>query len=390
MFKRIYFIQILMCLAVFLAACAPSAAATPEPPLVAISTIPANTASISGNVWHDLCALAGGEGGSPVQPSAGCVASADGGFKANGTRETGEPGLEGILVSLGYGACGNVTDHLETRTDQDGTYEFANLPAGAYCVMIDPLRAENALLLPGGWTSPVASADTSVISISANLMSSEQKAGLDFGWDYQFLPLPSESEAVQPATSGKVNVEALNLRAGPSLNHRIFLQLKEGTLLEITGRSENQEWLLVRLESGTQGWVYSGYVDTQAVLADLPMLEAYGGAYLNPVDVSPPATSQGTPLSQNIVVSIEGNVATVNIAGFVENAKLIVILESPDGKADLVVGSGKSNANGNAAIQFEMPREWADGEPLTSGDLVLIVSSKDGKARISADIQYYR
>jgi uncharacterized protein YgiM (DUF1202 family) len=383
MFKRIYLIHILILSGILLAACAPSVAPVSEPTPVAVSTLPANTASISGTLWQDLCAPASGEG-----PSAGCVASADGGLEANSTHDAGEPGLADVLVSLGFGACDHVTNGLETKTNQDGAYEFANLPAGEYCVMVDPLRSENAQLLPGSWTFPAASAGTSTVAISVNLAGNEGKTGIDFGWDTQ--SQPAESVADQASPTGKVNVQALNLRAGPGLSHRIFLQLNEGTALEIMGRSENQEWLQVRLDSGTQGWVYYEYVDTQAEIADLPLREAYGGAYLEPVDVSPTASPPETNQSQEVSVSIEDNVATVKINGFVEDTRLVLKLKKPDGKSSLVVGKGRTNANGNARIQFEMPADWPDGEPLTSGELDLVVSSKDGNASIDVTIQYYR
>jgi hypothetical protein len=156
------------------------------------------------------------------------------------------------------------------------------------------------------------------------------------------------------------------------------------------GRSENQEWLQVRLDSGTQGWVYYEYVDTQAVIADLPLLEAYGGAYLNPVDVAPTASPPETRQPQKVSVSIEDNLATVKINGFIEDARLVLKLERSDGKSSLVVGKGRTNANGHASIQFEMPADWPDGEPLTSGEMDLVVSSKDGKASLDVTIQYYR
>jgi hypothetical protein len=80
--NQLKIISVFMLIAFLLAACVPGllniAPVVSEPePVVVISTIPANTASISGVGWHDLCALAGGEGGMPIQPSAGCVLSND-------------------------------------------------------------------------------------------------------------------------------------------------------------------------------------------------------------------------------------------------------------------------------------------------------------------------
>ena len=42
------------------------------------------SASISGRVWHDLCAIAGSEGGSPIKFSGDCIRTGDGGYRANG------------------------------------------------------------------------------------------------------------------------------------------------------------------------------------------------------------------------------------------------------------------------------------------------------------------
>src|SRR6187549_1170763 len=59
--------------------------------------------TISGTVWHDLCAVP--EGPAPNPPPAGCVASSGGGLIANGTLEAGEPGIAGVSVSLHNNSC---------------------------------------------------------------------------------------------------------------------------------------------------------------------------------------------------------------------------------------------------------------------------------------------
>lgn len=380
--NRMKLMTVLTLAAIFLGACVPGllnvapVVSGPEPTVIAISTLPANTASISGVVWHDLCALAGGEDGAPLQTSAGCVLSETGGFQANGIREADDPGLGDVLVSLGYGACSESRDHFEVRTNADGSFVFADLPAGTYCLAVDSLRPENGLLLPGQWTSPEDLGNTGIARIDVTLQSGEAKTDVNFGWDYQFLPAP-ESTSLR----GSVNVQGLNLRIGPGGNHKILRQLAEGTQVEIQGRSENMEWLLVRLSSGTQGWVFAEYVDTQAVIASLPLKEASGGAYLAPSDV---------PRSRNVQVSIENNIATVDILGLPADTKLIVTLSRPGGKDDLVVGRGSTSADGSAMIRFEMPSKWPDGSLLKGGELVLVVSSKDGRASVSVNIQYYR
>jgi hypothetical protein len=165
---------------------------TPEPgptsTLVAVPTATAEPkpelASISGRVWHDLCAVAGGEGGTPMIPSAGCVQSGDGSYRANGVLEAGEPGIGEVLVTLGAGAC-PVSGLAMTTTGSDGTFFFTGLAAGTYCLSVDALHGQNApLLLPGDWTYPAPSIGSAVV----DLVAGEHKMEVNFGWDYQFLP----------------------------------------------------------------------------------------------------------------------------------------------------------------------------------------------------------
>ncbi len=179
---------------------APGAASTPTehplPPTGATHTPPANTGRIEGLVWHDVCAITGGEGGAPATPSAGCVAK-DGAFQANGVFDTGEPGISGVVVDLGQGAC-PANGLLQATTDAAGKYTFEGLPGGAYCVSIDPTSGPNvSILIPGMWTS--LSVDMAEVSI--NLNPEEQKSGVNFGWDFQFLPLPETPAATE--TSGE-------------------------------------------------------------------------------------------------------------------------------------------------------------------------------------------
>ncbi len=155
----------------------PEPTATPEPSL----------ASLSGRVWHDLCAIAGGEGDEEAVPSDGCIATADGeSFQGNGLLDANEPGIEGILVALGEGECPG-TELDTATTDENGEYTFSNLPAGSYCVSIDALLEQNtAILVPGGWTYPGTDEDNTTVSLDEG----DNLTDVNFGWDYQFLPLP--------------------------------------------------------------------------------------------------------------------------------------------------------------------------------------------------------
>jgi hypothetical protein len=143
-------------------------------------------ALINGRIWHDLCAVAGGDGDEDAAPSEGCIATSENSFQANSLLEDGEPGLPNITVNLGEGAC-PAEGLATTTTDEDGDYVFTELTAGTYCVSVDALATANAdNLLPGGWTFPESGEALVTVELAANAVFT----GVNFGWDYQFLPVP--------------------------------------------------------------------------------------------------------------------------------------------------------------------------------------------------------
>ena len=150
-----------------------------------------NMGIINGRVWHDLCAVAGAVDDEDSVPSAGCIAAPGGGFQANSLLEEGEPGIPGVLVSLSEGTCPATSPLATALTDRDGDYVFTDLSAGSYCVSVDALAVENELLLPGIWTHP----DTDVSSHTLTLEDGDLVTGINFGWDYQFLPVPEVDAA---------------------------------------------------------------------------------------------------------------------------------------------------------------------------------------------------
>jgi hypothetical protein len=199
-------------------------------------------------------------------------------------------------------------------------------------------------------------------------------------------PTPTpQAEPEARAATGIVNADSLNLRLGPGLDHVVVRLLHTGQELDILGRNEKLDWLLVELPSGTQGWVYRKYVTTQADIAELPLKEAYGGPYY-----VEPAPAQDAPRPLDIQVVIEANLATATISGFPGDSQVVARLAKRAGGAGMTVATGQTSRNGNAVLRFAMPAEWPDGSPLTSGSISLVVSTIDGSFELAATIQYYR
>lgn len=141
--------------------------------------------TISGRVWHDLCVGGSGEEGEAPE---GCIVTDDGTFAADGLLAD-EPGIAGVLVSLGQGACPAAQTLVSASTDEDGLFTFGNLAAGDYCVFVDSENDQNQLvLLPGRWTAPAG--DTGATAEFA-VVAGEGAANEDvnFGWDFELLPI---------------------------------------------------------------------------------------------------------------------------------------------------------------------------------------------------------
>lgn len=173
--------------------------AAPTTPQPTSSGTDGSTGSISGVVWHDLCA-SGSEGQpAPGSPPAGCVPGPQGGYAANGTRESGEPGIPDLTVSLGQGAC-FMADFASATTDGAGAYRFDDLAPGTYCVSVDSFENQEPLI-PGSWTFPAGQAGSGYVAVTVEVAAGQQVTGVDFGWDHQFLPVAPTSAPVPTSTS---------------------------------------------------------------------------------------------------------------------------------------------------------------------------------------------
>lgn len=165
-----------------------------------------NLALINGRLWHDLCAVAGGDGEEGAAPSAGCIANAGGdSFQANGLLEPDEPGISDVVISLGAGNC-PAAGLTTVSSDEDGDYVFTDLAAGTYCVSIDETAVPNAEILETGiWSSTSDGVAGATITLTAG----EVHTSVNFGWDYAFLPVPEVD--LETCTNSIEYIQDLNI-----------------------------------------------------------------------------------------------------------------------------------------------------------------------------------
>jgi hypothetical protein len=154
-----------------------------DPSVLPIASIPATPTpippgSIQGVVWLDLCSS-----GAPGDPPTGCLEGDPNVYYGNGLLEVGEPGLNGVVVDLGEGAC-PATGYATAETNAVGHYNFADVPAGDYCLSIEVFAHSNGDdLIPGWWSHPLTS--ETLTSKNITVVAGEDLIQQHFGWDFQ-------------------------------------------------------------------------------------------------------------------------------------------------------------------------------------------------------------
>lgn len=269
-------LSILLMVALFISACnLPTATPTATPTVEPSATTPA-TGSLSGTVWHDLCALPDGPLPNPLPT--GCMLTGFGGATANGTREPGEPGIPGVQVTLHKDTCAAPV-FTTAFTDANGAYAFTGLADGVYCITVDSnIPPNDGILLPGAWTKPTSL--TSVAQLGDVLKGGVSIPGYDFGWDYQFLPEFSGPPPTQPAVASAtpagnyfiVDVGA-NCRRGPGTVYEVVTTFPAGTYLSLVGRNTDNSWWYIQTGSnncwisGSTGRITGSTANLQVVAA---------------------------------------------------------------------------------------------------------------------------
>jgi hypothetical protein len=141
---------------------------------------------IQGTVWEDQCASPGAGTPMPNQPPLGCVYPSPGTIFTNQTYDPGEPGIPGLVVLLGQGACPS-TGYRAISTGPDGTFNFYFILAGTYCVNVDSQDSfNNPILIPGTWTNPNTAIGNALASQTITISAGQDVKNMNFGWWYHF------------------------------------------------------------------------------------------------------------------------------------------------------------------------------------------------------------
>jgi uncharacterized protein YgiM (DUF1202 family) len=85
---------------------------------------------------------------------------------------------------------------------------------------------------------------------------------------------PSLSPPLADGPVAIVATGALNVRSGPGLGYQSIAVVYQGQSVGLLGRWAGNNWVLIRLWNGTEGWVNSYYLQTSVPVTTLPVVGA--------------------------------------------------------------------------------------------------------------------
>lgn len=88
-------------------------------------------------------------------------------------------------------------------------------------------------------------------------------------------PTPSDTPVptATPPILGSVNsLQSINVREGPGVNFGALVALRPATRVEVLGTNNDGNWLNVRMEDGSEGWVLANLIRIQPTATPFPTL----------------------------------------------------------------------------------------------------------------------
>ena len=86
-------------------------------------------------------------------------------------------------------------------------------------------------------------------------------------------PTPNVSPTPFISFTVKPNVDSLKLRMNPGMLFEALILLQQTDNLTVIGAAPGGEWLNVKTESGTEGWVFAQYVTSSVDLTQIPVVQ---------------------------------------------------------------------------------------------------------------------
>ncbi len=74
--------------------------------------------------------------------------------------------------------------------------------------------------------------------------------------------------------TARINVNDLNVRAGPGTTYPVLGTLAFGTQVPVTGRVADGTWLAIPF-NGTTGWIFTELAVLEGDLSTIPVLEGF-------------------------------------------------------------------------------------------------------------------
>jgi uncharacterized protein YraI len=167
--------------------------------------------------------------------------------------------------------------------------------------------------------------------------------------------LPAESEVAAPdaapIASAIVNVESLNVRAGPGTNYPVIGGLQQNTTIELMARNQSGDWLQVAWPARAEGygWIYAPLVTTSAAIESLPISTE---ASAQPIPALAGQTPVAAPAQATPVAGLQGTLVFQERSGGtiyrynIGNGQLAPLTHgadpaiSPDGRTVALVRGG--------------------------------------------------
>jgi uncharacterized protein YraI/predicted small lipoprotein YifL len=165
-----------------------------------------------------------------------------------------------------------------------------------------------------------------------------------------------------------VTTDTLNVREGPATTFAVITTVANGTELTVMGRDEANNWLLVQLADGTQGWVTRSL--TNYTNLDAPVVAADVLAAATPQPGATTSVTSTITSTTNITGGIGGLVAAITGTVALEGDWIVL----PEGEVDWYTVQYRGGA-----LPFTL---WLDMEPF--GDAAFTVVNEETAAAIMA------